>query len=502
MLLIYPPSARSCEAPIGIARLASILRKNGEEVASLDLCREGLDYLLGLEVEAEDTWSRRAIGNRWKNLERLGEEKTFRNVPKYRNSVFDLNRALKCLSSPSRVEASLCDYRDLELSPLRRQDLLQSARDFESNVFFPLFSRRIEESLASLPTNTVGISLIYLSQALVGFAIAGYLRAVHPEIRLITGGGLLTSWIRQGSLAREEAWNGLFDAILPGPAEQGFADFLGFPREPPPLPDYSDFAGLSYLAPRKILPFNFSTGCPWKRCSFCPERAEDSPYSGLHRNAAIGQITTLYESFGPGLIHFTDNEIAPIYLRAIAEGARIPPWYGFARFSPLLADASFCRRLADSGCVMLQLGLESGDQRVLDALGKGTKLEHIDRVLENLRDAGIGTYIYVLFGTPAENQDAALRTRDFVASHESSIDFLNVAIFNLPFASEESKRLRTKPFYEGELSLYRDFDHPAGWNRDEVRRFVARDFESEPSIRKIIQRNPPIFSSSHAPFFL
>ena len=178
------------------------------------------------------------------------------------------------------------------------------------------------------------------------------------------------------------------------------------------------------------------------------------------------------------------------------------PWYGFARFSPLLTDPDFCRRLAASGCVMLQLGLESADQQVLDALGKGTRLDQIDRALRNLAEAGIGVFLYVLFGTPAETRDAARRTRDFVASHADRIDFLNVALFNLPAASAEAPRLATRAFYEGDLSLYREFAHPSGWNRDVVRAFVADEFDADPAIKAILASNPPVFTSNHAPFFL
>ncbi len=151
---------------------------------------------------------------------------------------------------------------------------------------------------------------------------------------------------------------------------------------------------------------------------------------------------------------------------------------------------------------MLQLGLESGDQQVLTALRKGTDLAQMEHALYALTDAGIGVFLYLLFGTPAEDRDAAMRTRDFVARHAEQIAFLNVAIFNLPAASAEARRLTTTAFYDGDLSLYRDFAHPRGWNRDLVRGFLANDFEREPAIRPILTRTPPVFTSNHAPFFL
>ena len=189
-------------------------------------------------------------------------------------------------------------------------------------------------------------------------------------------------------------------------------------------------------------------------------------------------------------------------LSALSEDPPGAPWYGFCRFTKLFTDRQFCRNLALSGCKMLSLGLESGDRAVLKAMKKGFNLRDVPIILENLKEAGIGTYIYVLFGTPAEDREAALRTRDFVAGNAHMIDFMNTAIFNLPVNSEEAQNLTTDQFYEGDLSLYTGFIHPKGWGRTEIRHFLKKDFSSVPEIRKILNRVPPVFDSSHAPFFL
>jgi len=503
MLLIYPPGARSTEPPLGIARLAGFLERNGVPARCLDLCREGLDYLLGLEIDAQDTWTRGALRRRGRNLALLRDAAAYATRDRYRRAVLDLNRALKAASEPFGVEAGLADYRDARRSPLRRADLLDAAAAYEDSVFYPLFRSRIAEALATFPTRAIGLSVNYLSQALCAFAIAGLVKAVRPDLRVVLGGSLITSWVAQGRLAADERFGGLVDAILPGRGEEGILAHLGAPRGfPTAAPDFHDLVALDYLAPTRILPYNFSTGCPWKRCSFCPEKAEGSRYVGTRVGTAIREVGALVARHAPGLLHFTDTEIAPLYLRALAASPPGVPWYGFARFSPLLTDPDFCRRLAASGCAMLQLGLESADQHVLDLLGKGTRLDQIDRALVHLADSRIGVFLYILFGTPAENRDAALRTRDFVASRADRIDFLNAALFNLPVASAEVHRLETRAFYEGDLSLYREFAHPSGWNRDAVRAFVAEEFEADPGIKAILARNPPVFTSNHAPFFL
>jgi len=505
MLLVHPPACRSTEAPLGLARLAGFLRANGIDVQCLDLNQEGLEYLLGREtpvVEAEDTWSRRALKGRAGKVSDLRNAATYANPGRYGRAIADLSRALAVTSrslSPG-VEVGLADYHDEGLSPLRKEDLVAAAEDPGTGPFRAFF----EERLAPLdPQGIVGISVNFLSQALSAFAVAGIVKTRWPAAKVVMGGGLITSWVLQGRISVEEDFSGHVDHLVAGRGEEALAAFCGLPppyRQAPP--DFSDFLDLCYFAPTRILPYNFSLGCPWKRCSFCPEKAENSRYQSVPTDRACDEVAFLLEKHGPGLFHFTDNEIAPLHLRALAASPPGRPWYGFARFSHLLEDPGFCRDLAASGCRMLQLGLESGDQAVLDSLCKGTELDGIDRALRALDEAGIGVFLYVLFGTPAEDHDAALRTRDFVASRSSLIDFINVAIFNMPVTSPEAAGLAARPFYEGDLSLYCEFSHPEGWNRGEVRRFLSAEFEAEPLIKAIIQRTPPVFTSNHAAFFL
>jgi radical SAM superfamily enzyme YgiQ (UPF0313 family) len=151
---------------------------------------------------------------------------------------------------------------------------------------------------------------------------------------------------------------------------------------------------------------------------------------------------------------------------------------------------------------MLKLGLESGDQSVLDHLQKGVILEKASQALKSLKKAGIATYVYLLFGTLAETLTEARRTLDFVVGHSDCIDFLNLALFNLPVCSPETLMVETKRFYEGDLSLYTDFIHPKGWNRIKVRGFLDKEFKRHPAIAGILRREPPFFTSNHAPFFV
>ncbi|HQI80699.1 MAG TPA: radical SAM protein, partial [Deltaproteobacteria bacterium] len=273
------------------------------------------------------------------------------------------------------------------------------------------------------------------------------------------------------------------------------------PTHPSWTPDYDAFRDLPYLSPGFVLPFAASTGCCWGRCSFCPERAEQNRYACIPPGDVPAQVGDLCGRYAPSLVHFTDNAMSPALLAAMAGSGLDTPWYGFARLTPHLADPDFCRALRRSGCAMLQLGLESGDQAVLDSLDKGIRLEDASRALRTLHGAGIGTYVYLLFGTPAEDEQSARTTLEYVASHAAYIDFLNLSIFNLPRYGDEAGSLETYDFTDGDLSLYQGFTHPRGWERNLVRRFLDREFRRHPAIAGIVRNDPPFFTSNHAPFF-
>jgi radical SAM superfamily enzyme YgiQ (UPF0313 family) len=266
-------------------------------------------------------------------------------------------------------------------------------------------------------------------------------------------------------------------------------------------PTYQDFPVKEYLSPVTILPYSTAHGCYWHQCSFCPEKTEDNPYQPQSITQVLEELQTLCGELHPGLIHILDNAISPSLLNALVKNSFGVPWYGFTRITHHLTDEDFCRSLKRSGCVMLKLGIESGDQEVLDKLQKGIDLLIVSRALEVLKRSGIATYVYLLFGTPPENEESAMKTLDFVVHHHDRIDFLNLAIFNLPVLSDDAQMLSTANFYEGDLSLYKSFAHPLGWQRADVRKFLEKTFKKNPVVAEITRRTPDYFTSNHAPFF-
>jgi hypothetical protein len=531
MLLIFPPAAKPCEPPAGIAKLAGTLKAQGISCTILDANLEGLLSLMLKPQTASDTWTRRAVKNISSNLAALRDPRTYRNPDQYSRAVKDVSRVLEASAREFHAVLGLADYHHQQLSPVRSRDLLMAAEHPEHNPFYPYFKSRLpdvlEEAFSPPPiksfegrlrrqecegkhwasdggknaTPLIGFSLNYLSQALTTFAMIGFIRREFPDLKIVLGGGLVTSWMK--GPAWKNPFGGLVDHIIAGPGEGPLLELLGIKeiKHTHVTPDYGSLPLGEYLSPGLLLPYSGSSGCYWNKCSFCPETAEDNPYVSIPAKLAMADLKWLIEKTHPVLLHLLDNAVSPALMHALANEPPGVPWYGFARIGRELTDSDYCMQLKQSGCRMLKLGLESGDQGVLDRLRKGIDLATASLVLKNLHAAGIAAYVYLLFGTPAETIREARKTLEFVIAHRDAITFLNLAIFNMPVCGHEAREYETGHFYEGDLSLYAAFQHPHGWDRGAVRRFLDIEFKKHPAVSAILKNDPPVFTSNHAAFF-
>ncbi len=502
MILIYPPVAKPCEPPAGIAKLCGALNHHGVRFRVLDANLEGLLSLVKTSPSSSDTWTSRAARHLSRHLASLNCWDAYQDGGRYRRAIKDVNRLLEMAAQSSRVHLGLANFQHEELSPARSTDLVRAAENPEGNPFYPYFKKRLTDYLWSEQPAIIGLSLNYLSQALCTFAMIGFLRQEYPGVRLVLGGGLVTSWMRNADW--HNPFKGLVDHLVAGPGEAALLTLTGVTPsgDNHSRPNYDSLPVRNYFAPGPILPYSASSGCYWNKCLFCPEKAQGNSYDAVPAAKVIDDLFCLVDKHKPVIIHLLDNAISPSVMEAISRHPPDAPWYGFARITRHLTDPDFCLALRQSGCVMLKLGLESGDQAVLDSLQKGINLEEASIALRNLTRAGISTYVYLLFGTPPEGLIEARRTLEFIVEHQDCIGFLNLAIFNMPIYGPEAHQMETKTFYEGDLSLYTSFEHPKGWSRRLVRQFLDKEFTRYPGIAPILRRDPPVFTSNHAPFFV
>ena len=501
MLLIFPPVAKPSEPPAGVALLSAALKKHGQSCQIYDANIDGLLFLINSSMTPVDSWSKRALKNREQILSDLRNPFLYTNFDRYHQRVYDLNKLLSMSVDNKRFKISLSDYSDNKLSSVNSKDLLKSARQYKENPFYPFFEACIRPWILSYDSTYIGISLCYLNQALVSFALAGWIKDNFKDKKIIMGGGLLSSWMSRPGV--DHPFKELVDISIKGEGELPLLSVLGIDGGTKKhfVPDYDFVKNHEYLSPGKVLPFRSAIGCYWSKCRFCPEKAETRPYDTQRASKILEDLKMIDEKYTPDYIHFIDNATTPAFLKAVSQYPFGFKWYGFVRFEKDFTDPDFCYALKKSGCDMLKLGLESGDQDVLDQMNKGTRLDMVSIILKNLHQAGILTFVYLLFGTSFEDENAAFKTLKYIEDHKEYIDYLNLAVFNLPKFSEDARKLETQEFYHGDLSLYLNFTHPYGWNRYKVKQFLSKTFKKQILSDGSIRKNPAFFSSNHAMFF-
>jgi hypothetical protein len=171
-----------------------------------------------------------------------------------------------------------------------------------------------------------------------------------------------------------------------------------------PRPDYSHFNFNEYAMPNGANA-ELSRGCVAK-CVFCSE-THFWKFRGRQATSIIDEVSDLYHNYGIDVIWFLDslvngnlNELRAFAKGVVARGLKIH-WTGYARCDGRM-DLNYFKDLADSGCLSLSYGIESGSNKVLKTMDKGVTVEEIE---QNLRDGtivGIEAFTNWIVGFPTE----------------------------------------------------------------------------------------------------
>jgi anaerobic magnesium-protoporphyrin IX monomethyl ester cyclase len=157
-------------------------------------------------------------------------------------------------------------------------------------------------------------------------------------------------------------------------------------------------------------------GCVFK-CEFCSYRTLSAP-NVLSPEAAAEAIMQI-KLLGNAVINIMDatasfpHERWKAILRAlIARGGAPHPIWAFARVSDI--DEESAGLMAAAGVRHLFVGQESGDQRMLDAMKKGTKVAQVRPAVEALARRGIVATFGFIHGFPGETAESIAATRGMI----------------------------------------------------------------------------------------
>jgi len=211
-----------------------------------------------------------------------------------------------------------------------------------------------------------------------------------------------------------------------------------------------------YLYP--IFPMRGSRGCPYK-CQYC-NFPSGKRFRLKGSDILAQEIAALRETEKVRMIRFTDDNLfltrrhVEEYCRMIIEVGKGIKWTSFIRAGSITKDN--VKLLKDSGCVMAQIGMESGDRSILNKMNKKDTPENYLRVIELLNTHGISTQLYFIIGFPGETAKTIENTIQLLNQfhHDGpAINFIMVFPFLLaPLSPIYSPENRQKYNLEGYVS--------------------------------------------------
>jgi radical SAM superfamily enzyme YgiQ (UPF0313 family) len=148
-----------------------------------------------------------------------------------------------------------------------------------------------------------------------------------------------------------------------------------------------------------------SRGCPY-RCNWCAKPIHGQNYHCRGARAVADEMLYLKKTFGADHIWFADDifALSPAWTLAFADAVEergaLVPFKMQSRCDLMTRDT--VAALKRAGCAEIWMGAESGSQKILDAMDKGTRVGQIYAARENLRRHGIRACFFLQFGYPGE----------------------------------------------------------------------------------------------------
>lgn len=304
--------------------------------------------------------------------------------------------------------------------------------------------------VGKIKPDVIGLSVL-TNYADMASKLADEIKKAFPEITIVLGGAHATYFFRE-ILEKMPS----VDFVLYGEVDSVILDFFRHLGEPQKLKEirglvYRDPAGkivvndppellddldtiphpawhLYDFSLYRPLPLQYrrksfftmitSRGCCWGKCKFCFQAGRNkSPYRRHSVDRVISEIEVLYHQYGIREIAFWDDTfiLNPRWIEEFAaelkERSLDITWVASGRVNQM--DEKTLRTVHSAGCWSIFVGVESGNQDLLDAIEKGTTLEQCRRIFALTRKIGLQTRGAFMLGLPGETPAKGRRTIDF-----------------------------------------------------------------------------------------
>ena len=372
-----------------------------------------------------------------------GEE--FYDIERYRECLFLIDRWLEVVSSvyfPTRI--TVVDNQ-FSYSIYSSRDILKAIHDEEQNPYLDLYRQHFLSSIIDENPGLIGVSITATSQIIPGLTLCRLIKEANPDIHVTVGGSIFTRLV--DNLRRCDRLFQVTDDFIVFEGEKALLELVNqlegkknFAKVPNliyrengkvivnqpfysenlaehPAPNYDGFPLDRYLAPKTVLPVQFSRGCYYKDCAFCALTLDHQNFRQKDPIKVVDELEALSQKYDTPFFFFTDECLALSPTRRLCKEILKRQcdfqWTAELRFEKNLSR-ELLTLMRDAGCHKIVFGLETYNKRMMDFMQKGITQENVDRICSDCVDLGIGVHCYVIVGFPTETEDEARETMNFV----------------------------------------------------------------------------------------
>lgn len=210
-----------------------------------------------------------------------------------------------------------------------------------------------------------------------------------------------------------------------------------------PYPAYHLFPMDKYrIFGKKIMPIITSRGCPFQ-CSFCvTSRMVGRKFRARSPESVVNELEWLKSEHEADAFCFYDdaltldkNRIIKI-CNMIKERKIGVPWDCQTRVDQISLEV--LRGMADAGCQLVSFGVESGSNKILSRIGKGTTVEQNKEAVLLAKRVGLLVAVSIIMGYPGETVETLKETLKFIWETKPDDAYL---CFATPYPGTELRRM-------------------------------------------------------------
>lgn len=332
---------------------------------------------------------------------------------------------------------------------------LQSPLSFVEQQLITL----LEQHLQTVQPRYVLLSIPFPGNLLSALRIGQYIKANHPAIYVLAGGGFANTELRSLSDPRvfdfwdyitlddgeRPLWELIQTLQTPERAtyKRTFARVEGqvmylnnspladFKMHEIGCPDYSDLWLDRYVSVLEVVnpmhrlwsdgrwnKLTMAHGCYWGKCTFCDISLDYIKiYEPVAARLLVDRMEMLIAQTGTSGFHFVDEAAPPALMRELAleilRRQLSVTWWTNIRFEKSFTS-DLCRLLKASGCIAVSGGLEVASDRLLQLIDKGVTVAQVARVTRNFTEVGILVHSYLMYGYPTQTVQETVDSLEMV----------------------------------------------------------------------------------------